>query len=43
MNAFPSRRFYFVTRGMLKLIGDDDQRLAGVLAHEIAHVEKNME
>lgn len=32
--------FIFVTRGMLKLIGDDDQRLAGVLAHEIAHVEK---
>ena len=32
--------FIFVSRGLLKLIGSDEQRIAGVLAHEMAHVKQ---
>jgi len=39
INAFSLPGGYiFITKGLLRLAGDDDQRIAGVLAHEIAHV-----
>ncbi|HOB08820.1 MAG: M48 family metalloprotease [Limnochordia bacterium] len=39
INAFSLPGGYiFVTKGLLRLAGGDDQRLAGALAHEIAHV-----
>ncbi len=30
----------FLTSGMLRLIGGDDNRLAGVIGHEVAHIDK---
>lgn len=32
--------FVFITRGMLRMVGNDDHMLANVLGHELAHVEK---
>lgn len=32
--------FIFITKGMLRNIGDDEHVLAAVLGHELAHVEK---
>ncbi len=32
--------FVFVTEGLLDLVGLDEHRIAAVLAHEIAHIEK---
>lgn len=40
-NAFALPGGYvFITRGLLSLIGSSEAKLAGVLGHEIAHVEK---
>ena len=40
-NAFSLPGGYiFITQGLLKLIGSDASKLAAVLGHEIAHVEK---
>lgn len=40
-NAFSLPGGYvFITRGLLNLIGSDEAKLAAVLGHEIAHVEK---
>lgn len=39
INAFSLPGGYvFITKGLLKLVGKDDQRIAGALAHEIAHI-----
>jgi len=39
INAFSLPGGYiFLTKGLLKLAGSDEQRIAGALAHEIAHV-----
>ncbi|HHY09790.1 MAG TPA: M48 family metalloprotease [Firmicutes bacterium] len=40
LNAFSLPGGYiFITKGLLKMIGSDEARLAAVLGHEIAHVE----
>lgn len=40
-NAFALPGGYvFVTEGLLKLVGSDEHRIAAVLAHEMAHIEK---
>lgn len=40
-NAFALPGGYlFITRGLLKAIGSDEAKLAAVLGHELAHVEK---
>lgn len=39
INAFSAPGGYvFITRGLYDLVGDDDDALAAVLAHEIAHI-----
>lgn len=39
VNAFSSPGgFVFITRGLYELVGDNDDALAAVLAHEIAHI-----
>lgn len=41
LNAFALPGGYvFITRGMLNFLGRDEAKLAAVLAHEIAHVER---
>ena len=41
LNAFSlPGGFIFITRGLVQAIGEDEAKLAAVLGHEIAHVEK---
>ncbi|MCK9525852.1 MAG: M48 family metalloprotease [Limnochordia bacterium] len=41
LNAFSLPGGYvFITRGLVKAIGQDEAKLAAVLGHEIAHIEK---